>query len=246
MKKLSLVIVLMVLSCTVNAQFDYLPKAIPGHQISAYEQYTLSYNEEHEQAEWVAYELTAAEASMKLDRCDCFKSDTSITTKSATLTDYKSSGFDRGHLAPAADNNLSPNANKQSFLMSNMSPQFPDFNRGIWADLERWVREKAIFYGKLYVVTGPVFVNNYGKMGKNEVTIPGYFYKAIIRIDENDKVKAIGFMLPNFGAFGNIKDYIVPINTLETLTGLDFFPALENRVEGRVEATSYPSQWEFY
>lgn len=229
---------------TLYAQeFDYLP-ANTGHQILSYEHFTISYNEEHEQADWVAYELTKEEVALDGIRCrDCFEKDVNVITESAEDSDYSSTGFDRGHLAPSADFYQNPETNRQTFLFSNMSPQSPGFNRGIWADLEEWVRDKASEYGKLYIVTGPVFINNFGAIGDNEVTIPGYFYKVLLRFDENGKAKTIGFLLPNIGAIGNLKDYVVPVNLIETITGLDFFPVLSSSVENRCESQFQPSSW---
>lgn len=224
------------------AQFNFLPDTVDNHQILTYTQFTISYNEEHEQADWVAYELNSDEVAMDLPRCDCFASDQNVTTGSATLTDYRSTGFDRGHLSPAADNNMSLLANEESFLFSNMSPQLPSFNQGIWAELEKWVRDKADDFDTVYVVTGPVFVNNLGTIGNNEVTIPGYFYKTLLRFDGNT-AKTIAFLLPNVGAVGNLEDYVVPVNTIETLTGLNFYPKLSNSIENLVESQHSSSSW---
>jgi len=233
------------LACNVTAQtFSYLPAETNGHQKLTYTQFTLSYNEEHEQPDWVAYELTQDEATMNRERCDCFAKDDNVTTGSATESDYQSTGFDKGHLSPAADNNMSEQANRESFLMSNMSPQLPSFNRGIWAELESWVRAQAILHNTIYVVTGPVFLNNLGAIGANKVTIPGYFFKTLLRFD-GDKAKSIGFLLPQVGATGNIEDYVVPVNTLESLTGIDFFPELSNSVENRVESQYELRRWGF-
>ena len=222
--------------------FDFLPAEVSGHEIVEYTQFTLSYNEEHEQAEWVAYELTKDEAQMEMDRCDCFASDANITTGSANVNDYRSTGFDRGHLSPAADNNISSAANRESFLFSNMSPQLPGFNRGIWAELEEWVRSQAKEHDSIYVVTGPVFINNLGIIGNNKVSIPGYFYKTILRFD-GASIKTIAFLLPQVGARGDIKDYVVTVNTIETLTGLDFYPSLPSSIENRVESQLSRSTW---
>lgn len=223
-------------------QFDYLPDSVSGHQILTYTQFTLSYNEEHEQPDWVAYELNSDEVDMDLDRCDCFHRDTNITTGSATDADYTSTGFDRGHLSPAADNNMSTQANEESFLMSNISPQLPGFNRELWAELEEWVRDKADDFDTVYVVTGPVFINNLGSLGHNDVTIPAYFYKTLLRFEKN-QVKTIAFLIPQIGAFGDIEDYVVTVNTIETLTGLDFYPALSTSVENRAESQYEANQW---
>lgn len=228
----------------IQAQnFNYLPDSLGNNQILTYTQFTLSYNEDHEQADWVAYELTFEEANMTRPRCNCFASDQNVVTGSATDRDYSSSGFDRGHLSPAADNNISDTANRESFLFSNMSPQLPSFNRGIWADLELWARGQAINNNDtIYIVSGPVFVNNLGKIGSNNVTIPGYFYKVLLKFD-NGSPKTIGFLLPQIGATGNIKDYVVPVNTIETLTGLNFFPALSGSIENSVESQYGLTVW---
>ncbi|MEO9476835.1 MAG: DNA/RNA non-specific endonuclease [Cyclobacteriaceae bacterium] len=224
--------------------FDYLPAKIDGHQILDYEHFVISYNEEHEQADWVAYELTKAEVDLDGDRCKgCFDTDDSVTTGSAVAGDYSSTGFDRGHLAPSADFYQSPAVNKSTFLFSNMSPQSPGLNREVWADLEGWVRDKASEYGKLYVITGPVFKDNLGKIGNNEVSIPGYFYKVLLRFNEDGNAKTIGFILPNLGANGHFKDYTVPVNLVETLTGLDFFPALPSSVENKNESQYELKYW---
>lgn len=231
---------------TFAQDFDYIPAKVGYNQILEYEHFILSFNGQHKQADWVAYELTKEEVDMDGDRCKgCFAEDKNVLSGSATGKDYSSTGFDRGHLAPSADFYHSPLVNKQTFLFSNMSPQSPGLNREIWAELESWVRDKASEYGKIYVITGPVFMNNLGTIGDNKVTVPGYFYKAILRFNNEGKAKTIGFLIPNLGAGGNLKDYIVPINLLETLTKLDFFPALPSRVENVNESQYEPSSWGF-
>lgn len=224
--------------------FDYLPYKVGENQILAYTQFTLSYNDEHEQADWVAYELTAEEVEKKIDRCDCFAADKNVSAGTATKNDYTSTGFDKGHLCPAADNNMSEQANRESFFMSNMSPQLPQFNRGVWASLEHWVREQAKEHKKIYVVTGPVFVNNLGVISSKKITIPGYFYKTVLRFD-GTTAKTIAFLLPQVGAVGNIEDYVVAVNTIETLTGLDFYPALSNSIENKAESQIELKTWGF-
>ena len=125
-----------------------------------------------------------------------------------------------------------------------MSPQLPYFNREVWVKLESWVRDQAIDKGKVYVTTGPIFVNNLGKIGSNEVTIPGYYYKVLLAFRANGNPSLIGFLFPHVvPASADFKDFVVPVNTIETLTGLDFFPALDNSVEGRNEATVSNNFW---
>ena len=245
MKKLLFITLLLsitLLSGFAPSEFNYLPANVTDHQIVSYTQFTLSYNEQHEQADWVAYELTSEEVAMKQKRCNCFKTDASIITKSASKSDYSSTGFDLGHLSPAADNNMNEQANEESFLMSNISPQIPRFNRGIWKELESWVRDKATEHNSVYVVTGPVFLNNLGVVGKNNVTIPGYYYKILLR-QENSKMLSIAFLMHQLSSSSDIKDYLVTINTIETLTGLDFFPELSKSTENRIESQAQPKKW---
>jgi endonuclease G, mitochondrial len=241
--KMNKIFCLIIFSLTSSlAQFNYLPADIPGHQVVAHTQFTLSYNETHEQADWVAYELTKEEVEMDVPRCDCFASDNSVLFGSAKVSDYSNTGFDKGHLSPSADNQNSDAVNRESFLMSNMSPQLPGFNRGIWADLESWVRDQAAAHDTIYVVTGPVFINNLGTIGANSVTIPGYFYKVLLRFD-GTTARTIAFILPQIGAVGQIKDYVVTVNSVETLTGIDFFPALDSSIENRAESQYEPNKW---
>ncbi len=244
MKRIIFTIVLLTLLSAQYSysQFIYFPAQVDSHQEVDYTQFTLSYNEEHEQADWVAYELNKDEAQMEAGRSNNFKADNNISTGSATPDDYVNSGFDKGHLSPSEDNQLSEANNKESFLMSNMSPQLHRFNNGIWKELETWVREKAIEFDTIYVVSGPVFLNNLGSIGENKVTIPGYFYKALLRFEDGNP-KTIAFLIPQIGATGQLKDYIVPVNALETITGIDFFPALDDSIENRVESTDSSTQW---
>lgn len=126
------------------AQSLTLKPAQPSHsssnQIIKHVAYTLKYNEIYEQADWVIYLLTAEEVKGTILRSDNFRTDTKVKTGSASLTDYRGSGYDRGHLAPAGDMKWSKTAMSESFYMSNMSPQKPGFNRGIWRSLESLVR----------------------------------------------------------------------------------------------------------
>lgn len=228
---------------TWSQEPDYLPKGIDKHPIIKHSHFTLSYNEAEKQADWVAYELTKAEVDMKGDRCNCFAEDDKVKQNGATLEDYQGSGFDRGHLAPAADFYQDTNANRETFLMSNMSPQSPGLNRGLWADLEAWVRTKASEFGKIYVVTGPVFQNSWGTIGKGQVRIPGYFYKVILFKDKDGVYRSIGFIIPNIGASGQLRDYKVPVNLVESITGLDFFHQIDSGLQEKCESQFDEKIW---
>ncbi len=229
--------------CTavVQAQIE-IPQSEPAGQIVTHVGYTLSYNEEHEQANWVAYELTAQEVQGIVSRSDDFRADPEIITGSATLVDYRGSGYDRGHLAPAADMKWSQQAMSESFYMSNMSPQVPGFNRGIWRSLESRVRSWAVENGTVYVVTGGILSSGLPTIGPDSVSVPEYFYKVILDYREPE-LKGIGFILSNQGSKSSLKTYAVSIDSVEQRTGIDFFPSLPDDIEDKLEASVDLSLW---
>ena len=221
--------------------------AIPANDggLTLHTGYTLKYSEEHEQPYWVAYVLTPAEAVIKVtDRADNFRSDPAIVSGSATLADYRGSGYDRGHLAPFADLSWSEQSASDSFYLSNMSPQVPALNRGRWQDFEAIVRTFALS-GPVCVVTGPVLTDGpYKTIGENKVSVPNYYYKAILYYD-GSRYSAIGFILPNANCPDPVQSYAVTIDDVENMTGLDFFPLLPDDIENAVEATLDLSRWDF-
>jgi endonuclease G len=198
--------------------------------------YSLLYSEEHEQAFWIAYELTSEETDSKFDRSDKFLVDEAIKTGSANDGDYKGSGYDRGHLAPAADMSWSNQTMQESFYYSNMSPQDQSFNRGIWKKLEELVRTWAVEDKSLYVVTGPILSDNLPSIGPNKVSIPKFYYKVLLDYSQPD-FKAIGFIIPNQGSKSDISSFAVSIDKVEQLTGLNFFPNLPDQQENSLESS---------
>lgn len=220
-----------------------IPAKIEGEEVVKHTGYTLSYNEEYELANWSAYELTKEKVLGKEERGDDFREDKSISTGSAKLSDYKGSGFDRGHLAPAADFKWSAEAMSDTFFMSNMAPQDPSFNRGIWGDLESAVRSMAYDNGSIYVVTGPVLTDGpYDTIGTSEVAIPNYFYKVILDYSDPE-LKAIGFILPNENSSKSLSSFAVSVDKVEEVTGIDFFPLLPDEHETELESTYSVSKW---
>ncbi len=206
--------------------------------------YTLSYCEEYEVPYWVAYSLTKEEVSTQVAaRDDNFREDPSVPTGSATLQDYKKSGYDRGHMAPAADFRWSEDAMNDTFYLSNMCPQKHAFNAGIWSDLESAVRSIAYADEEIYVVTGPVLTDGpYETIGENKVAVPKYYYKVIL--DYTDPViKAIGFILPAENSSEPLSYFAVTVDKVEEVTGIDFFPALPDDIEDVVEAECDSSLW---
>ena len=216
---------------------------ISGGEIAEKSHYVLSYSEQHEQAEWVFYELTRNEALGGYERTNNFREDGTIAQGSASLSDYKGSGYDRGHLAPAGDMAFSSIAMSESFYMSNISPQHPSFNRGIWRQLESLVRAWAQSDGDLYVITGPILTVGLPAIGFNNVSVPRYYYKVVLDWD-NDEVRSIAFILPNQKGRGALRQYSVSIDSVEALTGIDFFGSLSNDKEAQFESRITGS-WDF-
>lgn len=217
-----------------------------SHEIHEHTGYTLCYREEYEQAEWVAYCFTRDELVKNASRSNNFHADPSISTGSATPEDYTKSGYDRGHLAPAADLSWSEQAMDDSFYMSNMSPQTPSFNRGIWKKLEEQVRLWVEKFGTVYVVSGPVLEKTapeYKAIGKNQVSVPEYYYKALLARTEDGTFTAIGFILPNEKRTESFYEFAVTIDEVEKRTNLDFFPALPDNIENNVESKIPLSDW---
>lgn len=234
--------------------------AAPDHQIRAFQYYTLCYRESYEQAEWSAYCLRDWMLQKNAKRTNDFRPDPQIEGGSATLADYKKSGYDRGHLTPAGDMVFSREAMSETFYMSNMCPQSAAFNRGIWKDLEDQVREWVRLYGAAYVVSGPVLskpASEYPFIGESKVAVPEFFYKAILvpiyedgldqtgaaALETCADVIAIAFVVPNKACEGDFWRYAKSVDEAEEITGLDFFPLLEDDVENRVEAECDPRPW---
>lgn len=227
------------------------------HELRNYEYYSICYRENYEQAEWSAYCLTSEHLVKNAGRSDDFRPDPEISTGSATLADYKGSGYDRGHLSPAADFAFDKTAMSETFYMSNMSPQAGSFNRGIWKDLESAVRDWAKKFGRVYVISGPVLeksFSEYETIGENKVSIPQYYYKVILAPlyeDEADaatpedakNICALAFIFPNKKCEGSFFDYAVSIDDVEKRTGLDFFSQLDEQTQAKVESSVILENW---
>jgi endonuclease G, mitochondrial len=225
-------------------QHPGLPTLFAGHGQIEHTFYTLSYNEEFEQADWVMYRLPASYLTLeKNKRKDNFRIDSLVSTGSATLKDYKSSGYDRGHLCPAADMSWSVDALSETFFMSNMSPQKPRFNRGIWKKLEMQVRKWALGNEELFIVIGPVFNEILGTIGVNEVAVPRYYYKIILDYKQPE-IKAIAFVMENKKLTGAVFDYAVTIDSVEALTNIDFFSLIPDHLEDSLESSFNVVSWE--
>ncbi len=208
--------------------------------------YCFEYSEKHEQPLWVAYELTSEEVNGQCERSDNFREDPEILSGSASTGDYRNSGYDRGHLAPAGDMKWSEEAMGDSFYMSNMSPQRPSFNRGIWKELEERVRDWALDNEKVYVVTGGVLNGNFIEfIGENHVAAPNYYFKVVLDYTDPEK-KGIGFVLPNKKIKSALlSEYASNIDYVEKVTGINFFPLMTEDEAGILEKEYDPEKWGF-
>jgi endonuclease G len=213
---------------------DLLPVSTTG-VIIEHNYFTLSYNEAHEQAEWVAYPLLKAHLSKnEFDRPD-FIEDRKIGSKSAHWSSYKNSGYDRGHLCPAGDRRFSFNAYAETFLTSNISPQNRDLNGGIWNKLEQQFRFWAKKYDGVYIVTGGVLKEGLPTIGLEKVSVPEQFYKIVL--DASDGTyKVLAFLIPNKPTNKSFYDYVVTVDSVETVTGIDFFPKLPKEIQDNIES----------
>ncbi|GAB3337678.1 hypothetical protein GCM10027299_49060 [Larkinella ripae] len=199
--------------------------------------YTLRYREAFEQADWVSYPLLENEILGDADRKnEQFQPDPMVETGSALSSDYTRSGYDRGHLAPAGDFKFSQQMMRQTFYMSNISPQVPEFNRGIWKQLEEQVRVWALRDQGLYVVTGPVLRSGLPTIGKkNRVAVPEYYYKVLLYCN-NPEIRMIAFLLKNEESDRSLKQFVVPVDEVERRTGIDFFPKIPDKLEQQLES----------
>lgn len=211
-----------------NLEMGY-PSTNTTDTILSYSGFDLGYNEQYEQASWVVYVLTREEVeTLMTGRSDHFRPDTSIRSGSAELEDYRGSGYDRGHMAPAGDMRWSTVAMEESFLLSNMSPQLPGFNRGIWKRLEEQVRQWAVEKDSIYVITGPVLNPVRGLIGINGVGIPRSYFKVIVDLSPPD-FSMVAFMIPHQASDLPLSAFEMTVDSLEILTGYDFFASAPDR-----------------
>lgn len=240
----SLLLVYLSVASVYSQSLPYLPTSTSG-QVVEHTHYALSYVDQYEQAEWVAYELTRKEVQGDRDRTDNFSGDPKVRTGSPDGNDYRGSGYDRGHLAPAADMEFSQTAMEESFYMSNMSPQKPGFNRGIWKELEEWVREKAEEKGSLYVISGGILAGNMEYIGEEiKIAVPNFFYKVLLYHDQQaETVSTTAFLLPNRKSSAELADFVVPIDEIEEASGIDFFEQLPDAVEQEMESLANRDGW---
>lgn len=205
--------------------------------------YTVSYNPKWLVPNWVAYELTSIETNGEKERSNHFKPDPLVKGDPVTTSDYSKSGYDRGHMAPAADMKWSEQAMHESFYMTNICPQLHNLNAGDWKDLEELARDWARKYGNIYIACGPIVETNYHTIGKNHsIAVPSAFYKVFLR-QTNSGWTSIGFIMQNKAGNRPLMTYMLSVDEVEEQTGIDFFYNLPDSIESKVEGTYSISDW---
>ncbi|MFA7614095.1 MAG: DNA/RNA non-specific endonuclease [Candidatus Caldatribacteriota bacterium] len=206
--------------------------------------YLINYNEDHEVANWVEYTLERESLRNCASRRNDFRPDPQVSTGSATLADYRRSGFDRGHLVPAGDMKISRRAMSETFFMSNMTPQPARFNQVQWNHLENLVRAWASKYGKLWIITGPVLHDRLPTIGQdNRVSVPEEYFKVLLR-KENQEYKGIAFLVPTCVPHRNLSLYTLSIRELENYTQINFFSFIDQEQE-HIEEVRNLADWDF-
>ncbi len=215
---------------------EFFP-ASTSNQIVRYTSINLAYDEGSEQAIWVCYLLTKNHLENPVcKRSNRFKSDPNIYSKSASPKDYYKTGYDRGHLAPAADMLWEKTAMQESFYMSNMSPQKPGFNRGAWKKLESRVRNIALIEDSIIIITGPLFLDTIESIGENKVLVPSHYYKAVIDIS-SPRLGGVAFIMPNRNTKLPLEKFAVTIDSLELVSGLNLMEPLPDDLELQLESS---------
>ncbi|NME70911.1 DNA/RNA non-specific endonuclease [Flammeovirga aprica] len=221
---------------------EIFPSFEKDYLIIRHKNYTIAYSEKHEQAAFVIYKLTKKELYKHEERSNHFIEDPDINTSSANDDDYYQSGYDRGHLAPAADMSFSKTAMEESFFYSNMSPQKPSFNRGIWKRMEEQVRDWAYLKDSLIVITGPVLKDGLEKIGPNKVSVPEYYFKIVLSKTEDGEYEALGLLVENKKSSAPLSQFFVTIDSIEKVTSINFFAGIP--IQESFESSYDASYWE--
>ena len=221
-----------------------IPQLQAGEEVVKHSALFLCYAEKHEQPKWVAHIIHPDVITGGFSRSNDFREDSLVKTGTALKEDYWNTGYDRGHMAPSADFRWSRKALSESYFYSNMSPQKPELNRESWALLEDKMRYHVVVTGEpLIIITGPVLEEGLPTIGTvNKVSIPKLNYKVALDLTGPEK-KAIGFVMRNGKNEYPTFSYAVSIDSIEKLTGIDFFPALPDDLENSLEKMTDPNPW---
>jgi len=212
---------------------SYSQIEIPNTPYINYKYYSVYYDEVNKCAIWSAYSFTLSDTTKSVDRYKKYIRDKDVKIQ-ATDKDYYKSGYDKGHLSPAGNFKFNLIASKEINFFTNITPQYPSFNRGIWKRLENQVRRWVLEYDTLYIVSGPLFNGELTTIGDG-IIVPNYYYKLIIA-KKDTNYYSIAFLIPNEKSNISIFDFQVTINYIEVITGIDFYYKLEDSIEELLES----------
>lgn len=241
-------------SCSTYRGVDYVvdggvgvPKRRYFHheKLVKHSNYCSLFNKKRMQPTWVAWTLTAEETKGILKRSNNFQPDRTLKAKlQVTTHDYKNSGFDRGHLCPAADNKFSQQAMDECFLMTNMCPQLHELNAGGWESLEDSCRVWAQREDSIVVVAGPIFFKKRpSTIGtQHKVAVPDAFFKIVLSMRPG-KEKAIGFLFTNSNLPQPVDKAACSVRQVEKVTKLNFFPRMSKKKQRAIESNFDLSDW---
>lgn len=211
-------------------------------QIKNYTGFTVSFNPDTKTPNWVAWELLGSETVGTEKRAKSFWQDADIKNCPSS-GDYKNSGFDRGHMIPAAEQKWSPEAMNDCFVMANICPQDHSLNSGAWNTLESKERIWAQRDSVLIIIAGPIYEKtDQSRIGDSGVRVPGSFFKVLLAPNA-DPPRAIGFIFPNMSAPGNLQAYSMSVDEVEKYTGHDFFYQLPDSIENILESKVSFREW---
>ena len=227
---------------------EFTTFGVPGYSgdLLCRKGFLLSHDSDRKTPVWVVERMTREQVSgRRHKRSNNFRPDSDLPKgRRAELSDYKGSGYDRGHMAPAANMAWDERAMSESFYLSNMVPQVGvGMNRGIWMELEKKVREWAQERGELYVYSGPIYKEGAIRtIGRNKVAVPGFLFKVILDPRQRE---AIALIMPNRALDTvDMPKYLVPVREVEKRTGLEFFSTLSLEEQERIETTKAPHIWQ--
>lgn len=213
-------------------------------EIVEYTGFTVSFNPETHIPNWVAWELLGSETKgPAIRKGKQFFQDRKVNGCPTTY-DYRGSGYSRGHMAPAADMKWSEQAMIDCFSMANMCPQSIALNSGAWDSLENKCRRWAVQDSAILIISGPIIHNPEPEeyIGENHVAVPRAFFK-VIAAPWAKPPRGIAFIMPNSEVTGSIRNSMVTIDSVETLTGHDFFYVLPDSVQNILESQSRFHKW---
>lgn len=236
-------------SVTVETHANHFPglesiklKDGQEEQLKDYTGFKVSFNKNNHTPNYVAWELLGTEISNEVERSNKFWQDYDIEGCPSNY-DYTHSGYDRGHMCPAADQKWSEEAMNDCFVMANMCPQDHQLNAGAWNTLENKERQWALRDSAIVIIAGPIYYgNNQKTIGEIGVKVPDAFFKAILAPYVNQP-RAIAFVFPNMTSPDNMQDYAMSIDDLEEYLGYDLFYTLPDDIENKVEANFSFKEW---